>query len=103
MRYAIIERKENVTGLANGYYIDNIIEWDGNTETFNPGGNFQVKLPTEDDCILTSEGKGLYANINKQLIFIQHPVIGDKYDPNTGAFTRPGSDQVIWGANITLL
>ena len=96
MKYACIGYRENVTGLANGYYIDNIIEWDGNTTTYTPQGYYHVQLPTEDDCTLTSEGRGLYAIINEQLTSIQHPAIGDKYDPNTGAFTRSGSDQVIW-------
>lgn len=103
MRYAIIERKENVADLANGYYIDNIIEWDGNTETFDPGGNFQVKLPEESDKTTSSLGVEYHANIDGQLASIELPAVGDKYNSDTGAFTRPGSDQVIWGANITLL
>ena len=103
MRYAIIETKENVPGLTNGYYIDNIIQWDGNMDTFDPGGNFQVKLPEESDKTTSSLGVGYHANIDGQLASIELPAVGDKYDPNTGAFTRPNSNLVIWGANITLL
>ena len=103
MRYAIIETKKNVPGLTNGQYITNIIAWDGNTNTFTPGGNFQVKLPEERDKTTSNLGIGYHTNIDGQLVSIELPAIGDKYDPDTGTFSRPNSDIVLWGINTTLL
>ena len=103
MTYAAINYKKNVTGKSNGYYIDNVII------LANPGdapwNDYCIKLPTEEDFIMCSLSNKpmLCAKIDGTLTQVHVPGIGDKYDPNTGAFTRPGSDQVIWGANITLL
>jgi len=103
MKYACTIYKENEAGLTNGYYVDRIIVWDGNRDTFIPPGVHHIQLPTNDDWVTTAHGEGLYAIIDGQLTGIDLPAIGDKYDPDTGAFTRPGSDQVIWSVNITLL
>ena len=103
MKYACTIYKENEAGLTNGYYVDRIIVWDGNRDTFIPPGVHHIQLPTNDDWVTTAHGEGLYAIIDGQLTGIDLPAIGDKYDPDTGTFTRPNSDIVLWGINTTLL
>jgi hypothetical protein len=103
MVYAAINYKSNVTGQANGYYIDNVIVLTNPGDA--PDNDYCIKLPTKEDfavCSLSNKPM-LCAKIDSTLTQVHMPGIGDKYDPDTGAFSRPGSDEVIWGVNTTLL
>ena len=107
--YAVINRVNNRPNLVNGYYVTETIKWDpDNNGGYVPNGEYYVRLPDFNECAAQGNidgdpSYGLHAVINGNLKCVNLPAIDDKYDPSTGAFTRPGSDQVIWGANITLL
>ena len=103
MKYACTIYKKNEPGLVNGYYVNTVIVWDGDTSTYTPPGVHNIQLPTKDKQVITSDDKGWYTKIDGNLVKILLPAIGDKYDPDTGTFTRPNSDVVLWGINTTLL
>ena len=107
--YAVINKVNNRPGLVNGYYVTETIKWDpDNNGGYVPNGEHCVRLPDFNENAIQGniDGKpsyGLHAVIDGDLKCVNLPAIDDKYDPDTGAFTRPNSDVVLWSINTTLL